>query len=264
MAFEELKNRQSVMWGSGPYEPIVEITSEIHEALVDALDAKPGQRWLDVATGTGAVALRAARAGAEVIGVDLAPALVARAKEKATAAGLRARFETGDAEALKFEDAGFDVVSSAIGTQFAPDHPAVAGELARVCRPGGRLGLACWTSTSGVADMFAVMKPFMPAPAPGVGNTFDWGRPEYVQRMLGADFDLTIEERDTVLHADSGEQVWETFATAYGPTKTLVGSLDDEERGRLHRDWVAMFERCRVGARIEQSRTYLLITGTHH
>ena len=264
MSFEELKARQSVMWGSGPYEAIVDITSEIHEALVDVLDAKPGQRWLDVATGTGAVALRAARMGAEVTGVDLAPALVALAKENATAAGLRVRFETGDAEALQFEDASFDVVSSAIGTQFAPDHRAVADELARVCRPGGRLGLACWTPTSGVADMFAVMKPFMPTPPPGVGGTFDWGRPEYVQQLLGAEFDLTIKERDTVLRAESGEEVWETFATAYGPTKTLVGSLDDERREQLHRDWVALYENCRAGDRIEQSRTYLLITGTRN
>lgn len=264
MAFDDLKDRQSVMWGSAPYEPIVKITSELHEALVDALDPQPGQRWLDVATGTGAVAIRAARRGAAVTGVDLAPALISLAEENVTATDLRVQFATGDAEALNFEDASFDVVTSAIGIQFAPDHPAVAAELARVCRPGGRLGLACWTPTSGVADMFAVMKPFMPPTPSGVGNTFDWGRPDYVHQMLGADFDLTIEERDSVLDADSSEQVWETFTTAYGPTKTLVGSLESDERDRLQREWIALFERCRVGTRIKQSRTYLLIVGTRH
>jgi SAM-dependent methyltransferase len=185
MSFEELKARQSVVWGSGAYEPIVEITSEIHEALVAALDGGSGQRWLDIATGTGAVALRAARAGAEVTGVDLAPALIELAGKNAAAQGLNVRFQTGDAEALPVEDASFDIVSSAIGTQFAPDHRAVARELGRVCRSGGRLGLACWTPTSGVAAMFKVMAPFMPSPIPGVGNVFDWGHPDYVQELLG-------------------------------------------------------------------------------
>jgi SAM-dependent methyltransferase len=261
MPFEELKARQSVVWGSGPYEPVVEITSEIHEALVGALQGGSGQRWLDVATGTGAVALRAARTGAQVTGIDLAPALIETARSKAAAQGLDVRFETGDAEALPYEAASFDIVSSAIGTQFAPDHKAVAQELARVCRPGGRLGLACWTPTSGVADMFKVMKPYMPAPAPGVGNTFDWGRPEYAAELLGQDFDLDFEERDTVLDAASGEEVWETFSTAYGPTKSLAESLDEERRAQLRRDWVQLFESHRVGDRIRQSRTYLLITG---
>jgi SAM-dependent methyltransferase len=261
MPFEELKARQSVVWGSGPYEPIVEITKEIHEALVDALDGQPGQQWLDIATGTGAVALRAARTGAEVTGVDLAPALIEIARKNAAAQGLDVRFETGDAEALRYEEASFDLVSSAIGTQFAPDHRAVARELGRVCRPGGRLGLACWTPTSGVADMFKVMKPFMPVPAPGVGNTFDWGRPEYVEELLGEDFELGIEQRDTVLYADSGEQVWQTFSTAYGPTKSLAESLDEGRREQLHRDWVELFESCKVGGRVQMSRTYLLIAG---
>jgi ubiquinone/menaquinone biosynthesis C-methylase UbiE len=153
MPFEELKSRQSVMWGSGPYEPIVEITKEIHHALVEALRPQTGERWLDVATGTGAVALLAGRAGADVTGLDLSPVLIETAKGKAAAEGLGVDFEAGDAEALPYDDASFDVVCSAIGTQFAPDHAAVARELARVCRPGGRLGLACWTPESGVAAM---------------------------------------------------------------------------------------------------------------
>lgn len=261
MPFEELKARQSVVWGSGPYEPIVEITSEIHAALVAALDGQPGERWLDVATGTGAVALRAAQAGAQVTGIDLAPALVEIAQQKAAGQGVEVRFETGDAEALPYADASFDVVSSALGTQFAPDHRAVAAELARVCKPGGRLGLACWTPTSGVADMFGVMRPFMPAPPPGAGNVFDWGRPDYATDLLGADFELSITERDTVFYPESGEVAWQTFVTAYGPTKSLAAGLDEDRREQLHQSWVQLFESCRKGDRIEQSRTYLLIQG---
>ena len=109
--------------------------------------------------------------------------------------------------------------------------------------------------------MFKVMKPFMPVPAPGVGNTFDWGRPEYVEQLLGEDFELGIERSDTVLDADSGDQVWQTFSTAYGPTKSLAESLDEGRREQLHRDWVELFESCKVGGRVHMSRTYLLIAG---
>ena len=262
MPFEELKTRQSAVWGSGPYEPIVEITTEVHDALVEALAPQPGERLLDVATGTGAVALLAARAGAVVTGLDLAPDLVERAREKAAAAGLEVTFEAGDAEALPYADGSFDVVCSAIGTQFAPDHEAIARELARVCRHGGRLGLACWTPESGVGQMFGVMRPFMPPPPEGAGNIFDWGRPEYARRLLEGDFELAIEERDTVLRAPSGEEVWQRFVVNYGPTKMLAASLDDDRREELHRNWVEFFEQLRDGDEIVQSRTYLLITGT--
>jgi SAM-dependent methyltransferase len=262
MAFEELKSRQSLMWGSGPYEPVVGLTSEIHDVLVEVLAPQPGERWLDVATGTGAVALLAARVGADVAGLDLSPVLIEAAKQKAAAEALEIDFVAGDAEALPYEDASFDVVCSAIGTQFAPDHAAVARELARVCRLGGRLGLACWTPESGVAAMFAVMRPFMPPPAPGQGNIFDWGRPDHVRELLGDAFELELETRDTVLHAESGEQLWQVFSSAYGPTKTLADSLDEERREELRKDWVAFFERDRRDGEIVHSRTYLLITGT--
>lgn len=262
MPFEELKARQSTMWGSGPYEPIVEITHEVHDALASVLAPQPGERLLDVATGTGAVALLAARAGAVVTGLDLAPDLIERARAKADAAGLSVTFEAGDAEALPYGDGAFDVVCSAIGTQFAPDHAAVARELGRVCRPGGRLGLACWTPEGGVGQMFGVMRPFMPPPAEGAGNIFDWGRPDYARGLLEGDFELEIEERDTPFHAESGEAIWERFVTNYGPTKVLAASLDDDRREELHRNWVDFFEGFRDGDEVVQSRTYLLITGT--
>lgn len=250
------------MWGAGDYEPIVEITAEIHEELLARLEPRPGERWLDVATGTGAVARRAARGGAAVTGLDLAPALVEIARRGAAEEGLEVAFDVGDAEALPYEDATFDTVTSAIGVQFAPDHRAVAGELARVCRPGGRLGLAAWTPDGGVADMFRVMRPFMPSPAEGAGNTFDWGRREYVEELLGDTFELEFETLDTPLVAPSAEDVWQRFSTAYGPTKTLVESLEPDRRDELHRAWVELFEAHREGGGIRQSRTYLLGLGT--
>lgn len=261
MPFEELKTRQRAMWDSGSYEPVVHITLDVHADLLTALAPGPGQHWLDVATGTGAVALQAARAGADVTGLDLAGNLIETARAKAAAEGLEVAFGVGDAEALPYPDASFDVVCSAIGTQFAPDHAAVAAELARVCRPGGRLGLACWTPESGVARMFAVMRPFMPPLPPGVGNIFDWGRPDYATQLLGDSFELTLNEHDAVLHAESGEEMWELFSTHYGPTKTLAASLDDARREELHRVFADFFEKDRQGDEIVQSRTWLLIEG---
>ena len=238
------------------------ITSEVHETLVEALEPLAGERLLDVATGTGAVALRAAASGATVTGLDLSRIGAGRAGE---GRGSRSRDDVRrrrDAEALPFADAAFDVTCSAIGTQFAPDHAAVARELARVTRPGGRLGLACWTPENGVAAMFAAMRPYMPPAPEGVGNIFDWGRPEHAESLLGDDFELRTSMRETVLHAPSGEELWELFVGAYGPTKTLAESLEPERRDELHRDFVAFFEGYRDGDEIVQARPYLLILGT--
>lgn len=262
MAFEELKERQRAMWGAGGYEPVVEITREIHAALIEALAPRPGDAWLDLATGTGAVALLAAEAGARVTGLDLSPVLVASAREKAAARGLEIDFLDGDAEALPFDDASFDVVSSAIGIQFAPDHAAVARELARVCRPGARLGLACWTPDGGVGRMFALLGRFSPPLPEGAGRPVEWGREEHVLGLLGDAFDLAFAERDTPLRVESGEAFWELMSEHFGPVNTLAASLDETRREELHRDWVDFFERERVGDGIVHSRTYLLVTGT--
>ena len=136
MAFEELKERQGVMWGSAPFENYVWL-AEMHDDLVERLDPKPGERWLDVATGTGEVAFRAAEAGAEVTASDLASDLIETAKQLGAERGLDIDFHVADCERLPYEDASFDVVSSTVGIMFSPDHSASARELARVTRPGG-------------------------------------------------------------------------------------------------------------------------------
>ncbi|MDX6438741.1 MAG: hypothetical protein QOF45_1324 [Gaiellaceae bacterium] len=261
--FHELKAKQSVMWGNGPYERITDLLTESQEGLVAALEPQAGEKWLDVATGTGAVARMAARAGAEVTGVDLAPDLIETARDQTQAKGLSVRFDVGDAEALPYEDASFDVVVSTFGVMFAPDHAAVARELARVTRPGGRLGLANWTEDSGIGDIFRVMKPFQAAPPPqGVGNPFAWGDAGHIRELLGDDFDLQLEVLDTEHRPSSGEEAWEVFSTSYGPTKTLAESLDETRREELHRSWVELYERSRVGDEIVHHRNYLRVIGT--
>jgi SAM-dependent methyltransferase len=259
VAYEELKQRQSVMWGNGPYQRITETITDIHEIVVDRLAPGPGDRWLDLACGTGAVAERAATVGADVTGLDLAPVLIETAKERAAGLGLEIDYVVGDAERLTVGEASFDKVSSTCGIMFAPDHEAVARELARVTAPGGRIALANWSPTGGVAKMFKVMGPYLPSPPPS--SPFDWGDEGRVRALLGDAFELELEEHVSTLRVSSGEDYWDLFSTSYGPTRTLAESLDDR-RDDFHRDWVEFFEtNYRSDGEIMHTREYLLVLG---
>jgi SAM-dependent methyltransferase len=260
MAYEDLKQRQSVMWGTGAFQRIADTSADVHDPFVARLAPEPGLRWLDLATGTGAIAERAAAAGADVTGVDLAPALIATARDRAAEQGLDIEYRVGDCERLDLPDASFDVVTSTFGVMFAPDHAATARELGRVTRKGGRLGLACWTPDGGLARMFRMMAPFQPAPPPS--SPFDWGDRDRVTELLGDAFDLTIEEHVSTLRMESGEAYWDLFSNNYGPTKTLADSLGDR-REELHRTWVEFFERDYPahGGGVAHPREYLLILG---
>jgi SAM-dependent methyltransferase len=259
MAYEELKQRHSVMWDAGPYQRITETIPDIHDLVVERLTPRPDQRWLDLACGTGAVAERAAARGAAVTGIDLAPGLIRTARERGAESGLEIDYRVGDCESLKLPDGAFDVVSSTCGIMFAPDHEATAGELARVTRPGGRIGLANWTPTGGVARMFRMMAPFQPAPPPS--NPFDWGDETRVRELLGDRFELELEQHVSTLRMPSGEAYWELFSTSYGPTKTLADSLGDR-REELHRAWVDFFEsNYHADGEIVHTREYLLVVG---
>ena len=259
MAYEELKERQSVMWGNGPYQRVTETLTDIHERVIDALDPAAGDRWLDLATGTGAIAELAAAGGADVTGLDLSPALIETAKERASEQGLDIEYMVGDAENLPFEDGSYDKVSSTFGIMFAPDHEAVARELARVTESGGKLALANWTPQGGLGKMFKVMAPYQPAPPPS--SPFDWGDEPRVRELLGDEFDLEIEEHVSTLRMPSAEDYWELFSTSYGPTKTLAESLGDR-REDLHRDWIEFFEtNYEDDGEIVHTREYLLISG---
>jgi ubiquinone/menaquinone biosynthesis C-methylase UbiE len=195
-----------------------------------------------------------------VTGIDLAPVLIDTAKERAADAGLEIDYAVGDVEQLDLPDAGFEKVSSTCGIMFAPDHEAVASELARVTAPGGRIGLANWTPQGGLGKMFKVMAPYQPAPPPS--SPFDWGDEARVRELLGETFELDIEERVSPLRTSSAEEYWELFSTSYGPTKTLADSLGDR-RADLQRDWVEFFEtNYKSNGEIVHTREYLLITGT--
>jgi len=263
VAVEELKQKQSVMWGTGPYHNITETITDIHDRVIERLDPGPGLRWLDLATGTGAVAELAAERGAEVTGVDLAPALIETAKERARERGLAIDYRVGDVERLELEDGSFDVVSSTCGVMFAPDHEATGRELVRVVASGGRLGLVNWTPDGGMARLFALMRSFQPPPPPGAGSPFQWGSEEYVQERLGDAFELEFERGVSHLRVPSGEDYWQLFSSSYGPTKTLADSLEPDRREEFHRSWVEFFEtNYRRDGQIDHDREYLLVLGT--
>jgi SAM-dependent methyltransferase len=265
VGFEELKERQGVVWGSAPFENVADSLADVHEAIVDAMQPAEGKRWLEVACGTGELATVAARRGASVVGIDLAPALIETAERQAAEEGLSIDYRVGDAENLDVEDASFDVVTSTFGVMFAPDQPRAASELARVTKPGGRLGLATWSPTGGVGAMFKMMAPFQPPLPEGAGMPLDWGRTEIVEQLLGDAFELAFEEHVTTVEFDSSEEYWQEFSANFGPMKTLVGMLDDGRREELHSAWTELFESPPFGSPggpVTHTRDYLLITGT--
>jgi SAM-dependent methyltransferase len=263
MAFEELKQKQSAMWESAPFEVIADrLLGDIHDHLVARLAPLDGVDFLDVACGTGGVAERAAALGARVTASDFAPGLVETARRRAAERGLEIRYDVADAEQLPYDDASFDVVASCVGQMFAPDHAAAARELARVCRPGGRLGLVCWKPDGSIGDMFAMLSEFQPPPPPGAGPPLAWGTREHQQQLLGDAFELTFEDGDSPDEEESGEAAWELFSTAFGPTKTLLAILDEERGRELRARTIEFFEQYRDGDRVVQPRQYLLTVGT--
>lgn len=264
MSFAELKQRQSAMWGSGPFEQVADTITDVHDTLVERLGPQPGERWLDLACGTGAVAERLARAGARVTGIDFAVPLIETARRRAAEAGLEIEYEVGDAEHLEgVEDAEFDGVASTFGIMFAPDQKAAAAELARVVRPGGRIGLATWPPDGMIARMFAMLGQFQPPPPPEAGNPLAWGDEDHVRRLLGDAFDLSFERAISVFDEGSAEESWELFSKSFGPLKTLATMLDDERREELRRAYIDFSVRESSSPdRLHHEREYLIVLGT--
>jgi ubiquinone/menaquinone biosynthesis C-methylase UbiE len=258
-ALAELKADQSRIWGSASWQQIAERQLfPVHDELIARLRPRPSERWLDLATGTGAVALRAARAGARVTGQDLAPELIATARDLAAKEGLSVDFEVGDAEALDYRDASFDVVSSAHGVVHAYDHRAVADELARVCRPGGRLGITYWLPNP---ELQALMERVGYARPPGADLPGDWVRRDYASALLGDAFDLEFAEAVCPWTGDSEAAMWQLLIESDGPAREGVARLSAGERAARERDWIDYFERHPTPDGISAPRPYLLILG---
>ena len=259
---DRLKEWQARAWGYAPFEPLAAAAAQIHDDLVARLAPAPGERWLDVATGTGPVALRAAQAGSEVTGLDLAPEMVRAAAANAARAGQRIRFDVADAEAMPYVSASFDVVASAQGVMFALDPRAAARELARVCRPGGRLGLACLARAPVNEEFVSLWRRFLPRGDDSTPDPLDWGSPEYVERLLGDTFSLRLHHGDAPLEADSCEELWTLHRDSCGPIAMLARALPSERRADLRAGFEAFFARYRSNGRIRVPRPYVIVTGT--
>jgi ubiquinone/menaquinone biosynthesis C-methylase UbiE len=226
-----LKERHRAMWASGDYpEVATTLIPDLGQALVEACDLQPGQRVLDVAAGSGNAAIPAALAGAQVTASDLTPELFVAGREEAARAGVDITWEVGDAEALPYDDASFDVVMSCVGVMFAPDHAASANELVRVVRPGGTIGLVSWTPEGFIGQMFSTMKPYAPPPPPGAQPPPLWGREEHVRELLGdAVTDVSAQRRSVVIDRfRTAEEFLDFFKRCYGPTIAVYKFLAEQ------------------------------------
>ncbi len=227
----ELKARHRRMWALGDYPSVAsEVVAELGPTAVEAAAVGPGDRVLDVAAGSGNAAIPAARRGAEVVATDLTPELLDVGRRDAEAEGLALTWQEADAEDLPFPDAAFDVVVSSVGVMFAPDHRASADELVRVLRPGGRLALVSWTPEGFIGRMFATMKPYVPAPPPGVQPPPLWGDEEHVAGLLGDRVvDLRAQRRSLrVTTFGDAATFLAFFKERYGPTIAAYAGLADD------------------------------------
>lgn len=242
-----------------------DISRQIASALAHCVvrfDPQPGERVLDLATGTGMTARLLAARGVDVIGIDIAAGLIEAARQQPAPARGSIRFEIGDAESLPLADGSVDGITSTFGVMFATRPEAVAGELARVCRPGGRISLTVWRSDSSIAKMFGVLRPFLPAATQATPpSPFAWGERARLAELLGKSFELTIEEGTTMYYDRNGDAAWQAFVTGYGPVKKLAEGLPADQAEALRAGFIAFHEGYRTALGIAMPREYLLVYG---
>jgi SAM-dependent methyltransferase len=266
-ADQALKEKHRKMWALGDYPAVAgDLIPGLGATLVRACGVKAGDRVLDVAAGTGNAAIPAARAGADAVACDLTPELLDAGRRLAEQQGVDLVWQEADAEALPFGDGEFDTVMSCVGVMFAPHHEAAAGELVRVCRPGGTIGLLNWTAEGFIGQMFAVMRPYAPAPPPGAQPPPLWGNEDHVRALLG-DRVTDVETRRAAVEVDRFERpeaFRDYFKTAYGPTIAVYRNIADspDRVDELDRSLVELARQhgCGTG-RSTMEWEYLLLTG---
>ncbi len=234
---ESLKTRLKAMWMAGDFGQVAKHIETGAEEFIARLALKPGVRLLDVACGSGNLAIPAARAGAIVTGVDIATNLLEQARARAESEGLTIQFDEGDAEGLPYGDAAFDVVASMFGAMFAPRPELVAAELVRVCRPGGRIAMANWTPDGFIGQMFKTSGEHVPPP-PNMPSPLKWGDGETVrERLRDGVADLQLTRRMCLFkYPFPPAEVVEFFRSFYGPTQRAFGALDADGQAALRSD----------------------------
>jgi SAM-dependent methyltransferase len=239
---EQFKEMQRETWSAGDYASLSPYIADVGEHVVERAAIEPGMRVLDVACGTGNAAKPAARAGARVTGLDLAPPLLEAGREQCAAEGIEVDFVEGDAEDLPFEDGSFDRVLSTFGHMFAPRHQRTADEMRRVCAEGGAIVVACWTPEGTVGELFKESAAFAPPPPDYASPPILWGTEEHVREMFPGASDFEFERRDNVIEWDSPEAFLDFFAARF-PTLVMAQRNLGERFGELREVALGVFKR---------------------
>ena len=241
--FTAIKTRQQAAWSSGDYAVVGTTLQIVGESLCEALDLRSGQRVLDVAAGNGNATLAAARRWAEVTSTDYVPALLERGRARAIAEGFsEIDFREADVEALPFDDASFDVVVSTFGNMFAPNHVRTAAEMLRVCRPGGKIGMANWTPESFIGEMFKALGKHVAPPA-GVKSPALWGSRPHLAELFETQGLVRAESRQFMFRYRSPEHFLHVFKNWYGPVHKAFGALDATRQAALADDLLSLMAR---------------------
>lgn len=243
---EGIKAKQQATWASGDFAVIGTTLQIVGEQLCESIDLRSGERVLDVAAGNGNATLAAARRFAHVTSTDYVPALLERGAARAQAEGLTVVFTPADAEALPYDEGSFDVVLSTFGIMFAPNHEAAAGEALHVCRQGGRIGLASWTPSGFLGDLFRVVVKYVPPPA-GVQSPLLWGTPERLEALFPGVQSITSVVRQFHFRYESAQHMLDIFRTFYGPVHKAFAALDEAGQQAMAADFIALFERSHHG-----------------
>ena len=238
-----IKNKQQAAWSSGDYAVVGTTLQIVGEQLAEALDLRAGQKVLDIAAGNGNATLAAARRWCEVTSTDYVESLLARARQRAEAEGLKVNFQKADAEALPFADSSFDAVLSTFGGMFSPDQGRTASEMLRVCRSGGCIGLANWTPEGFIGQMFKTIGKHVPPPA-GLKSPALWGTAEWIEKAFRADASsLVAQPRNFVFRYRSAEHFLDVFRRYYGPMLKAFEALQEPGRAALSRDIIELIGR---------------------
>lgn len=247
----EGSSEPKTVWGRGDYHRFAKETIwGLGPMLVEACGIGPGQRVLDVAAGSGNTAIRAAQAGADVVASDLEPTGLAAGRREAEALGAELEWREADAEALPFGDAEFDAVLSSLGVMFAPDHAAAAGELIRVCRPGGTIGLLNFTPEGLIGDFFGALAPYAPEPPPGAQPPPLWGSEDHVRELIGDSVEVLDMTRDSyVERAPDPAAYRDLLKRTFGPIVAMYDDLagEPERLDALDRDLLDFAARANEG-----------------
>lgn len=263
---DEATAAQRAMWGAGDFSRLAAMIWPVGAHLVRAVGAGPGVELLDVGCGTGNVAIQAAEAGASVVGVDLAPEMLEKARAASAAAGLEITWIEGDAQALPVADASADAVVSSFGCMFAPRHEVAARELVRVLRPGGRMALATWSTDTSVAEFLRVSSAHLPPPPPAASPPLLWGDEDHVRTIFeGTGLELAFERATVAFPFASVEAAAEEYLTRFGPLVVARRALEPEGKWQaLADDITAFFARLPRAADggIVMEADYIVIRGT--